>query len=118
MRTVTIVGARPQFIKSWAVSAALQAAGIDEVIVHTGQHYDECLSSRFFAELGLRAPDHHLGIGSVTHGQQTGRMLEAAEGVLSGKKPDWVVVYGDTNSAFAGALFAAKRQLFLSVLDA
>lgn len=118
MRTVTIVGARPQFIKSWAVSAALRAAGIDEVIVHTGQHYDECLSSRFFAELGLRAPDHHLGIGSGTHGQQTGRMLEAVEGVLSGEKPDWVVVYGDTNSTLAGALAAAKLQLPLAHIEA
>lgn len=118
MKIVTILGARPQFIKSWAVSAALREAGLTEVIVHTGQHYDESLSGRFFTELGLRAPDHHLGVGSGPHGRQTGRMLEAIEGVLEAERPDWVVVYGDTNSTLAGALAAAKLHQPVAHIEA
>src|SRR5690349_3413584 len=98
MKIVTILGARPQFIKAWAVSDALARAGATEVLVHTGQHYDESLSGRFFSELGLAPPAHHLGVGSGSHGQQTGRMLEAVEGALLAERPDWVLVYGDTNS--------------------
>ena len=118
MKIITILGARPQFIKSWAVSDALRRAEINEVIVHTGQHYDESMSGRFFAELGLAPPHHHLGVGSGPHGAQTGRMLEAIENVLIQEDPDWVVVYGDTNSTLAGALAAAKLNLPLAHIEA
>jgi UDP-GlcNAc3NAcA epimerase len=118
VKIVTILGARPQFIKAWSVSTAFQAAGAQEVVVHTGQHYDESLSGRFFTELGLRTPNHHLGVGSGPHGQQTGRMLEAIERVLETEKPDWVVVYGDTNSTLAGALAAAKLHTPIAHIEA
>jgi len=118
MKIVTVVGARPQFIKAWALGAAIRAAGRREVLVHTGQHYDEALSGRFFSELGLPEPDYNLGVGSGPHGQQTGRMLEAIEPVLEAEKPDWVVVYGDTNSTLAGALAAAKLHLPVAHIEA
>src|SRR5436190_10087428 len=98
MKILTIVGARPQFIKSAPVSQALRAAELQEVVVHTGQHYDSTMSAVFFEELGLSDPAHHLGIGSGSHGQQTGRMLEAIEKVAQQETPDWVLIYGDTNS--------------------
>ena len=101
---VTIVGARPQFIKAAVVSRALRAApGMREVLVHTGQHYDENMSAVFFEELEIPLPDYHLGIGSGPHGAQTGRMLEAIKGVLKHERPNWVLVYGDTNSTLAAA---------------
>lgn len=94
-----MVGARPQFIKAAAVSRVLRSMpGVGEVLVHTGQHYDENMSRVFFEELEIPEPDHHLGIGGGTHGQNTGRMIEALEGVFLQEKPDWVLVYGDTNS--------------------
>lgn len=109
MKVLTVVGARPQFIKAAAVSRVLRATeGLEEVLVHTGQHYDDSMSSVFFRELDLPAPDFHLGIGSGSHGTQTGRMLEAVELLLAKLAPQWVVVYGDTNSTLAGALAAAK----------
>jgi UDP-GlcNAc3NAcA epimerase len=112
IKVATIVGARPQFIKAAAVSRALERTGtVDEVLVHTGQHYDRELSALFFEQLGLRAPRHELGVGSGPHGQQTGRMLEAVERVLVEERPDWVLVYGDTNSTLAGALAAVKLHL-------
>ena len=111
MNVVTIVGARPQFIKAGPVSRAFEAAGIDEVLVHTGQHYDPGLSAVFFEQLHLRPPDHHLGAGSGPHGEQTGRMLAAIERVLLDEQPAWVLVYGDTNSTLAGALAAAKLHI-------
>jgi UDP-GlcNAc3NAcA epimerase len=118
VKIVTILGARPQFIKSWAVSAALTKAGLEEAVVHTGQHYDESLSGQFFAELKLRPPAHHLGVGSGPQGAQTGRMIEAAERILLSERPDWVLVYGDTNSTLAGALAAAKLHLPLAHVEA
>ncbi len=118
MKIVTILGARPQFIKAWAVSRALRTAGHTEVVVHTGQHYDESLSGRFFSELHLEPPAHRLGVGSGAHGQQTGRMLEAIERVLVAEQPDWVVVYGDTNSTLAGALAAAKLHHPIAHIEA
>jgi UDP-N-acetylglucosamine 2-epimerase len=118
MKVLTVVGARPQFIKAAPVSTALAAAGIEEFLVHTGQHYDERMSDLFFSELGLRAPDVNLCIGSGPHGQQTGRMLEAIERILTVEKPDWVIVYGDTNSTLAGALAAAKLHLPLAHIEA
>lgn len=110
MKIVTILGARPQFIKASVVTAALRDsdAGISEVVVHTGQHYDASMSSIFFTELGMPEPQYHLGIGSGTHGKQTGRMLAAVEEVLITERPDCVLVYGDTNSTLAGALAASK----------
>ena len=118
MKIVTILGARPQFIKSWALSRALRAAGVAEVVVHTGQHYDDRLSGRFFAELGLTPPAHQLGVGSGPHGWQTARMLEGIEHVLGVEDPAWVVVFGDTNSTLAGALAAAKLHRPIAHVEA
>ena len=108
---VATIRARPQFIKAAPLSRALRAAGMSEILVHTGQHYDESMSAVFFQELEIPAPDHHLGIGSGSHGAETGGMLEAVERVLLDERPDWVLVYGDTDSTLAGALAAAKLHL-------
>ncbi|MEX2080952.1 MAG: UDP-N-acetylglucosamine 2-epimerase (non-hydrolyzing) [Dehalococcoidia bacterium] len=118
MKVVTVVGARPQFIKAAMVSRSLEAAAITEVMIHTGQHYDHGMSAVFFTELGMAEPACNLGIGSGPHGAQTGRMLEALEDVLAGEQPDRVVVYGDTNSTLAGALAAAKLHLPLAHVEA
>jgi UDP-GlcNAc3NAcA epimerase len=116
---VNLVGARPQFIKAAAVSRALRAvAGLREVLVHTGQHFDHSMSQRFFDELSIPIPDYNLGIGSGSHGVQTGRMLEAIERVLLGERPAWVIVYGDTNSTLAGALAAAKLGIPVAHVEA
>ena len=105
---LTIVGARPQFVKAATVSKALTAVGLDEVIIHTGQHFDARMSNVFFEELDIPAPRHNLGIHSLGHGAMTGRMLEKIEEVILMESPDLVMVYGDTNSTLAGALAAAK----------
>ena len=119
MKVVTIVGARPQFIKAAAVSRVLQKTqGVREVLVHTGQHYDANMSEVFFEELEIPRPDCNLGIGSATHGTQTGRMLEAIEKVLLEENPDWVLVYGDTNSTLAGALAAVKLHVPVAHIEA
>lgn len=118
MKIVTVLGARPQFIKAWAVGAALRRAGFKQVVVHTGQHYDQNLSGQFFAELDLPLPEHHLGVGSGSHGEQTGRMLQGIEAVLTSERPDWVMVYGDTNSTLAGALAAAKLHVPIAHIEA
>src|SRR5215208_6824157 len=107
MRIVTVVGARPQFIKAAPVSRLLRASH-QEMLVHTGQHYDEAMSAGFFRELSMPDPDVNLEIGSGPHGAQTGDMLRALEPVLLEHGPDGVLVYGDTNSTLAGALAAAK----------
>lgn len=118
-RVVTIVGARPQFIKAAVVSRAFMARpDVSERLIHTGQHYDERMSDIFFSQLGLPEPAWHLGIGSGSHGMQTGRMLEAIETVLVAEKPEWVVVYGDTNSTLAGALAAAKLGIPVAHVEA
>lgn len=111
MKIATIIGARPQFIKSACVSRELAHQGIEEVIIHTGQHFDEAMSEVFFKQMELRAPRHFLDIHSLPHGAMTGRMLEGIEAILMSEKPDFVMVYGDTNSTLAGALAGAKLQI-------
>ncbi|HEX9936339.1 MAG TPA: UDP-N-acetylglucosamine 2-epimerase (non-hydrolyzing) [Longimicrobium sp.] len=119
MKVVTVLGARPQFIKAAAVSRALaRVAGAREVLVHTGQHHDANMSDVFFAELGIPAPAHHLGVAGGGHGEMTGRMLGAVEAVLLEEKPDWVLVYGDTNSTLAGALAAVKLHQRVAHVEA
>src|SRR5438128_1120370 len=118
MKVVSIVGARPQFVKLAPVAAALTSAGHEHVIVHTGQHYDDRLSEVFFADLAIPQPDVHLGVGSGSHGVQTGTMLSALDEVLDARRPDWVLVYGDTNSTLAGALSAVKLHLPVAHLEA
>ena len=117
MKVVTVVGARPQFVKAAALSRALRREHT-EVLIHTGQHYDPALSAVFFQELDLPKPAHHLGVGSGPHGRQTGQMLERLEPVLEKEAPDWVVVFGDANSTLAGALAAAKLHLPLAHVEA
>ncbi len=96
MKILSVVGARPQFVKAAPVSAALRSAGLHEVLVHTGQHYDREMSQLFFDEMGIPEPDHKLGVGSGSHGRQTGEMLIAPERVIQQERPDWVLVLGDT----------------------
>jgi UDP-GlcNAc3NAcA epimerase len=115
----TVVGARPQFIKATTVSRALRAVpGVEERVIHTGQHYDADMSDVFFEELEIPLPDHHLEVGSGPHGVQTGRMLEATERVLLDERPDAVLVYGDTNSTLAGALAAVKLHVPVAHVEA
>lgn len=116
-RILTIVGARPQFIKAAAVSHVLRRRH-DEQLVHTGQHYDDNMSALFFRQLGIPEPDHHLEIGSGTHGRQTGRMMEAIERLMLENRPDWMLLYGDTNSTLAGALVAAKLHVPVAHVEA
>jgi len=118
MKVLTIVGARPQLIKASVVSHALKAAGLHEVLVHTGQHFDANMSDVFFDELGMAPPAHHLGIAGGGHGDMTGRMLIAIERVLLEEKPDVVLVYGDTNSTLAGALAAVKLHIPVAHVEA
>ncbi|MEW5729768.1 MAG: UDP-N-acetylglucosamine 2-epimerase (non-hydrolyzing) [Pseudomonadota bacterium] len=119
MKIVTVVGARPQFVKAAVVSRALAGHGeVREVLVHTGQHYDDALSDVFFRQLEMAPPSHHLAVGSGSHGAQTGRMLERLDEVMRAERPDGVLVYGDTNSTLAGALAAAKLGLPLAHVEA
>lgn len=115
---MSIVGARPQFVKLAPIAKAGENAGVEHLIVHTGQHYDPMLSEVFFEDLGIPQPDVHLNVGSATHGVQTGKMLAELEPVIAEAKPDWVLVYGDTNSTLAGALAAVKIHQKVAHLEA
>ena len=118
MKVMTVLGARPQFVKSAPVSSALRAQGHHELLVHTGQHYDDRMSEIFFKELGIPQPDLNLGVGSGPHGQQTGRMLIALETAMQKQSPHLVLVYGDTNSTLAGALAACKLRVPVAHIEA
>jgi UDP-N-acetylglucosamine 2-epimerase len=117
VKVASVVGARPQFIKAWPVSRELRRFGHSETIVHTGQHYDEQMSQVFFTEMGIARPDHFLEIGSGSHGDQTGRMLIAVEQTLLSEQPDWVLVYGDTNTTLAAAIAACKLGVRLAHVE-
>jgi UDP-N-acetylglucosamine 2-epimerase (non-hydrolysing) len=118
VKVLSVVGARPQFVKLAPVAAALTASGDEHVIVHTGQHYDHAMSDVFFDDLKIPDPDVHLGVGSGSQGVQTGGMLAAMDAVLDEHQPDWVLVYGDTNSTIAGTLSAVKMHLPVAHLEA
>jgi UDP-GlcNAc3NAcA epimerase len=117
MRVLTVLGARPQFIKAAPVSKVLRREH-EEFLLHTGQHYDDAMSDLFFRQLGIPAPDLNLNIGSGRHGVQTAAMLPGIENVALEQRPDWMLVYGDTNSTLAGALVAAKLQIPIAHVEA
>lgn len=119
MKIITIIGARPQFIKAGSISREiLKHSNIEEIIVHTGQHYDPNMSEIFFEELNIPKPNYNLGIGGRTHGAMTGQMIEKIEEVGLKEKPDWILVYGDTNSTLAGAIVASKLHIKLAHVEA
>ncbi|MFN7611720.1 MAG: UDP-N-acetylglucosamine 2-epimerase, partial [bacterium] len=118
-KVLTVLGARPQFVKASVVSSALARTGVlEEVLVHTGQHFDANMSEVFFTEFAMPAPKHNLGIHGGRHGAMTGQMLEAIETVLLDERPDALLVYGDTNSTLAGALAAAKLHIPVAHVEA
>jgi UDP-GlcNAc3NAcA epimerase len=115
---LTVVGARPQFIKAAPVGRALARKGLREILVHTGQHFDDAMSTVFFKELDIPPPAYNLDVNSLSHGAMTGRMLEKLEAVMLAEKPDLVLIYGDTNSTMAGALAAAKLHIPVAHVEA
>jgi len=118
MLVLTVVGARPQFIKAASVSRALEARGHRELLIHTGQHYDDAMSARFFDELSIPAPFVNLGVGSASHGTQTADMLKGLEPLIIRESPDWVLIYGDTNSTLAAAIAASKLHVPIAHVEA
>lgn len=119
MKIVSIIGARPQFIKAAVISKEIEKKnGIEDVLIHTGQHYDENMSRIFFDELEIPHPNYNLEVGSGLHGAQTAAMLEKTEQILINERPDWVLVYGDTNSTIAGSLAAAKLHIKIAHVEA
>lgn len=121
LKLLTVIGARPQIIKAAALSRAIKnnfADQLQEIIVHTGQHYDENMSAVFFAELGIPQPDYNLSVGSASHGVQTARMIEGIEKILLDEKPDYLILYGDTNSTLAGAVAASKIHIPIVHIEA
>ena len=119
MKILTILGARPQFIKASSVSREISKyKEIEEIIIHTGQHYDTNMSDIFFDEMQIPKPNYFLGIGGKSHGAMTGQMIEKIEEVVLKEKPDWIIVYGDTNSTLAGAIVASKLHIKLAHIEA
>lgn len=118
MKLLHVVGARPNFPKLAPVHRAAEQAGIEQRVVHTGQHYDEALSASFFRDLGIRAPDVNLEVGSLSHAAQVARIMERLEPVLEREAPDWLVVYGDVNSTVAAALVASKTGVLIAHVEA
>ena len=119
MTILTVVGARPQFIKAATLSRVIESmSDVEEIIVHTGQHFDKNMSDVFFDEMRIPRPDYNLAIASLSHGAMTGRMLEALENIIRDEQPDWVLVYGDTNSTLAGALAASKLRVKVAHVEA
>lgn len=123
MKIITVLGARPQFIKAGSVSREIArqidlGANIQELIIHTGQHYDANMSDIFFDEMKIPKPDYFLGVGGTGHGEMTGQMIEKIEKILLFHKPDWVMVYGDTNSTLAGAIAASKLHIKIIHIEA
>ncbi|HBS88016.1 MAG: UDP-N-acetylglucosamine 2-epimerase [Bacteroidetes bacterium GWF2_38_335] len=119
MKIITIIGARPQFIKAAAVSREiLKHKNLEEIIIHTGQHFDENMSDIFFRQMDIPVPKYNLNINSIGHGAMTGQMLEGIEKILLDEKPEWVMVYGDTNSTIAGALAAKKLHIKVAHVEA
>ena len=121
LKIITVVGARPQFIKAAAVSRAISSQfsnQIEEKIIHTGQHFDENMSQIFFDELGIPKPHYNLAVSGGSHGAMTGKMLDSIEQVLLKEKPDWLLIYGDTNSTLAGALAASKLHIPIAHVEA
>ena len=121
LKVLTIVGARPQIIKCASLSRTIKtkfSSNISEVLVHTGQHYDDNLSAALFRELGISQPKFNLDINKLSHGAMTGRMIEQLEQVCIGENPDWIIVYGDTNSTLAGAIVASKLNIKLAHVEA
>src|SRR5260370_11241754 len=117
MKVVPVVGARPQFVKAAAVSRELRKRH-KEVLLHTGQHYDYLMSGVFFDGLEIPAPEVNLGVGSGSHAHQTASMLQGIEDILVAERPDWLIIYGDTNSTLAGALAAAKLSIPVAHIEA
>ena len=121
IKLITIIGARPQIIKASAISRAIKegyANEIEEVIVHTGQHYDQNMSEVFFTELSIPMPKYNLGVGSSKHGEQTAKMIEGIENILEIEKPNAIILYGDTNSTLSGAIAASKIHIPIIHIEA